>query len=71
MSAGAIRGSLDRLLRTQAAEPMWKLIIRAVRERGVAVIDTGLCRNGDFLFAEWAKKEAERQAAIKRKEADG
>ena len=71
MSGGAIRSSLDRVLRSAPSEPMWQLIIRAVRERGVAVIDTGLVKNGDFVFAEWAKKEAERQAAIKRKEAGG
>ncbi len=69
MSAGAIRSSLDRLLKSAPSEPMWRLIIRAIRERGVAVIDLGMVRNGDFAFAEWARREAERQASIKRKEA--
>lgn len=68
--SSAIRSSLDRVLRSAPGEPMWQLIRRAIRERGIAVIDTGLVRNGDFAFAEWARQEAERQAALKRKEGD-
>lgn len=66
-----MRSSLDGVLASAPGEPMWRLILRAIKERGVAVIDTGMVRSGDFAFAEWARGEAERQAKIKRKEAGG
>ena len=66
-----MRNSLDRVLDRGHGEPMWKLIQRAIRERRIAVIDLGLVKNGDFAFGKWAEQEAERQVAIKRKEAGG
>jgi hypothetical protein len=59
---GGVRSSLDRVLAASPGEPLWKLKQRALAERGIAVIDLGQVRNGDFLFGKWAREEATRQA---------
>ncbi len=67
----SMRSSMDRLVERGHSEPYWQLVLRAIRERRIAVIDLTKTKNGDFAFEQWAAKEAERQGLAMKKEQGG
>ncbi len=63
----AMRTSLDRLALTSSGsvDEITALKRRAWTEQGIAVVDIGKVRNGDFAFAAWLRQETERQLGIR------